>query len=153
MLLRQILANVHDLQKDMDLLLESRESHFEDMEEFLSDLQELEGEMLETIEGILESIEKNSYAVREQTDRIVGVANAATSAGYGNFGFHRVSVHKIVSNIRRVETECLTALKGGKPQSGEALGHSTAVCIQKNSCNGILCSQLEMRNNSSIQRT
>ena len=83
MLLQQILRNVHDLQKDIDLLLESQESHFEDVEEFRSDLQELGAEVGETREGILESIEKNSNAVRKETDRIVGAASAATSAVVG----------------------------------------------------------------------
>ena len=81
-LLHQILANVRVLQKDMDLLLESQESYFEDVEDIGSDLQELEVGMGETKDGILKSIEKNSNAVRAQTNRIAG-ANAAASAGYG----------------------------------------------------------------------
>ena len=80
MLFHQTLANVRDLQKNIDLLLESQESHFEDVEDFGPDLQGLEADVEETKEGILESIEKNSNAVRAQTDRIVGATNAATSA-------------------------------------------------------------------------
>lgn len=84
MSLHQIVANVRNLRKDMDLLLDSQESHFDDAEDIGSDLQELDSEMGETKDGILESTEKNSNAVRAQTDRIVGAANAATSAGYGH---------------------------------------------------------------------
>ena len=75
-LLYQILDNVHDLQKNMDLLLGLQESHFEDVEE-------LEVGVEETKDGILQSIEKNSNAVREKTDRIVGAANATISAACG----------------------------------------------------------------------
>ena len=75
-LLYQILDNVHDLQKNMDLLLGLQESHFEDVEE-------LEAGVEETKDGILQSIEKNSNAVREKTDRIVGAANATISAACG----------------------------------------------------------------------
>ena len=77
-LLPQILASVQDLQKNMDLLLVSQESHYEDVEELGSSLQGLE----ET-EGILHSIERNSNAVRAETDRIVGATNAAASAVWG----------------------------------------------------------------------
>ena len=75
-LLYQILDNVHDLQKNMDLLLGLQESHFEDV-------KELEAGVEETKDGILQSIEKNSNAVREKTDRIVGAANATISAACG----------------------------------------------------------------------
>ena len=69
--------------KDMDLLLETQESHFEDVEEIGEELQGLEAEIGETGEGILESIEKNSNALREKTERIVGAADEATSAVWG----------------------------------------------------------------------
>ena len=39
--------------------------------------------MEETKDGLLQSIEKNSNAVREKTDRVVGAANAAMSAVFG----------------------------------------------------------------------
>ena len=79
----QILDNVHDLQKNMDLLLGVQESHFEDVEDIGVDLHGLEAGVEETKDGILQSIEKNSNAVREKTDRIVGAANATISAAVG----------------------------------------------------------------------
>ena len=82
-LLYQILDNVHDLQKNMDLLLGLQESHFEDVEDIGADLHGLEVGVEETKDGILQSIEKNSNAVREKTDRIVGAANATISAAVG----------------------------------------------------------------------
>ena len=82
-LLYQILDNVHDLQKNMDLLLGVQESHFEDVEGIGEDLHGLEVGVEETKDGILHSIEKNSNAVREKTDRIVGAANATISAAVG----------------------------------------------------------------------
>ena len=82
-LLYQILDNVHDLQKNMDLLLGLQESHFEDVEDIGADLHGLEVGVEETKDGILQSIEKNSNAVREKTDRIVGAANATISAACG----------------------------------------------------------------------
>ena len=82
-LLYQILDNVHDLQKNMDLLLGVQESHFEDVEGIGEDLHGLEAGVEETKDGILQSIEKNSNAVREKTDRIVGAANATISAACG----------------------------------------------------------------------
>ena len=82
-LLHQILDNVHDLQKNMDLLLGVQESHFEDVEDIGVDLHGLEVGVEETKDGILQSIEKNSNAVREKTDRIVGAANATISAAFG----------------------------------------------------------------------
>ena len=82
-LLYQILDNVHDLQKNMDLLLGLQESHFEDVEDIGEDLHGLEVGVEETKDGILQSIEKNSNAVREKTDRIVGAANATISAAVG----------------------------------------------------------------------
>ena len=82
-LLYQILDNVHDLQKNMDLLLGVQESHFEDVEGIGADLHGLEVGVEETKDGILQSIEKNSNAVREKTDRIVGAANATISAACG----------------------------------------------------------------------
>jgi len=63
-LLYQILDNVHDLQKNMDLLLGLQESHFEDVEDIGADLRGLEVGVEETKDGILQSIEKNSNAVR-----------------------------------------------------------------------------------------
>lgn len=53
------------------------------MEEIGEDLQGLEVEDEETADGIMESIEKNSNALREQTDTIVDAANAATSTVVG----------------------------------------------------------------------
>ena len=82
-LLYQILDNVQDLQKNMDLLLGVQESHFEDVEGIGEDLHGLEAGVEETKDGILQSIEKNSNAVREKTDRIVGAANATISAACG----------------------------------------------------------------------
>ena len=82
-LLYQILDNVHDLQKNMDLLLGLQESHFEDVEDIGVDLHGLEVGVEETKDGILQSIEKNSNAVQEKTDRIVGAANATISAAVG----------------------------------------------------------------------
>jgi len=82
-LLYQILDNVHDLQKDMDLLLGLQESHFEDVEDIGADLRGLEVGVEETKDGILQSIEKNSNAVRKKTDRIVGAANATMFAVFG----------------------------------------------------------------------
>ena len=67
----------------MDLLLEFQESHFEDVEDIGVDLHGLEVGVEETKDGILQSIEKNSNAVREKTDRIVGAANATISAAVG----------------------------------------------------------------------
>lgn len=78
--LHQILVNVQDLQKDMDILLEWQESHFEDVEDIDTDLSLLEEEVEETKDRILESIEKNSNAVREKTDRFVSAANVVVSA-------------------------------------------------------------------------
>ena len=82
-LLYQILDNVHDLQRNMDLLLGLQESHFEDVEDIGVDLHGLEVGVEETKDGILQSIEQNSNAVREKTDRIVGAANATISAAVG----------------------------------------------------------------------
>ena len=82
-LLYQILDNVHDLQKNMDLLLGLQESHFEDVDYIGVDLHGLEVGVEETKDGILQSTEKNSNAVREKTDRIVGAANATISAAVG----------------------------------------------------------------------
>ena len=82
-LLYQILDNVHDLQKNMDLLLGVQESHFEDVEGIGADLHGLEVGVEETKDGILQRIEKNSNAVREKIDRIVGAANATISAACG----------------------------------------------------------------------
>ena len=67
----------------MDLLLGLQESHFEDVEDIGVDLHGLEVGVEETKDGILQSVEKNSNAVREKTDRIVGAANATISAAVG----------------------------------------------------------------------
>lgn len=67
----------------MDLLLGLQESHFEDVEDIGADLHGLEVGVEETKDGLLQSIEKNSNAVREKTDRVVGAANAAMSAVFG----------------------------------------------------------------------
>ena len=68
----------------MDLLLGLQESHFEDVGDIGVDLHGLEVGVEETKDGILQSIEKNSNAVREKTDRIVGAANATI---YNNNNF------------------------------------------------------------------
>ena len=78
-LLPQILAVCQDLQQNMDPLLATQESHYEDVEELGEGFQGWE----ETVEGILDSKERNSNVVREQTNKIVGAANAATSAAWG----------------------------------------------------------------------
>ena len=57
-LLYQILDNVHDLQRNMDLLSGLQESHFEDVEDIGVDLHGLEVGVEETKDGILQSIEK-----------------------------------------------------------------------------------------------
>ena len=80
-LLYQILDNVHDLQKNMDLLLGVQESHFEDVEDIGADLHGLEVGVEETKDGILQSIEKNSNAVHEKTDRIVAACGVVEAVG------------------------------------------------------------------------
>ena len=138
----QILDNVHDLQKNMDLLLRLQESHFEDVEDIGADLRGLEVGVEETKDGILQSIEKNSNAVREKTDRIVGAANATMSAvfwccgsGWTCFGAWWCcpsSVAMWISKTGKVEgcTERHATRKKVPSTRKRAVG-----CAQRSSCN------------------
>ena len=92
LLLYQILHDVRDLQKDMDVLLQ--EGGSEDLEEIDSeDLEEsdLEGQVAdlqrfeEKEDGLLRNIERNCKTLREKTDAIVDTTSAAKDAVVGVF--------------------------------------------------------------------
>ena len=153
----------------MDLFLETQESHFEDVEEIGVGLEGLEAEIGETGEGILESIEKNSNAVREKVNRIVGAAKAATSAALGVVqvvgivvgiaGVVALLLPKLYPKKRRVGstencrgrctgyrercTGCTTRRRAGDQAATAAC---TEICEERISCNGLECSQLETCN-------
>ena len=66
------------LQQKIDVFLEGKESHFEDVEDLGDGLQELE----ENQQGILDTIEDSSNALREKADKIVSTTNASKAVAY-----------------------------------------------------------------------
>ena len=121
-LLQQILPLVQEMRNDISILMETQESHYEDVEEIGEGLQGLEAEVEDTGEGILESIEKNSNALRAQTDKIVGTATAAGSAALGvveviSITMGLVSVFLLLRPIVRSKLQQYAASEEGEQQN------------------------------------